>query len=59
MRFLEIASASAGEPQAQLDVAMGLGHCRESAGTPLLELIDEVKAMLLALARTVRGSEAN
>jgi four helix bundle protein len=57
VRFLEIAGASAGELQAQLDIAIGLGHCESRNCEPLLDLIDEVKAMLFGLARTVRGAD--
>jgi len=58
LKFLEIAGASAGELQAQLDLCLGFGF-PEDAVVPLMKKTSRVKAMLYALARTVRGDDSS
>lgn len=56
LRFLEIAGASAGELQAQLELSLGFGF-PETSVRSLLDKTGRVKAMIYALGSTIRGDE--
>jgi four helix bundle protein len=58
-RFLQIAAGSASEVEYHLLLARDLGYLAAADYEPLAQATIEIKRMLVALTRTVRGSVDN